>query len=287
MNLRICPCCGGSLKPGLLAWHFSCANCDYEASTLAPRINELEARAKIDESQREAALHEIRLSNFSRLVDDIRLLVPESGASMVDVGSAHGWFVEIAKRYFQVIGIEPDEEIAQSATARGLPIRHGFFPDALVDGEKFRVIVFNDVFEHIRDVDDVVVACRMHLVDDGLLVLNLPNVQGLYYRISKFVARLGVTGPFRRMWQEELPSPHLHYFSAASLKSLVARHGFLLERLEELPAASVRGLWHRVRYAPSPNVLMDFVLFVGALIVLPLSRLTSSDTVVLFFRRAS
>jgi len=286
MGAVSCPCCGGGLRRGLLYWHYECSSCDYEASNLMPGINSAALRGGVDESQREAALRAIRVANFSRLVRVIGALVPDPDTSLLDVGCAHGWFLEAAASRFRVVGIEPDEEIAGFARRKGLPVRVGYFPAVLGSEEKFGVIVFNDVFEHLPRVDAALDACSTHLADNGWLILNLPNVRGLFYRCARLLAGLGWTGPFCRMWQQGLPSPHLHYFSARSLAKLAARHNFMLQRSEEIDAVTFKGLWQRVRYAGSYHVLRDVVPFLGALALLPFARLASSDAIILFFRRA-
>lgn len=90
---------------------------------------------------------------------------------------------------------------------RGLPVRPGYFPDALTPDESFDAIVFNDVIEHIPDIASALDACNARLSENGLLVLNLPNSRGFFYRLSKIFARLGWRNPFNRLWQKDLPSP--------------------------------------------------------------------------------
>ncbi len=45
---------------------------------------------------------------------------------------------------------------------KGLPARKGYFPDALDKKEKFDVIVFNDVIEHIPNIEGALASCFQH-----------------------------------------------------------------------------------------------------------------------------
>jgi SAM-dependent methyltransferase len=281
-----CPCCENHLRPGLVSWHQCCSVCRYEASHFVPTLTDVAALAAIDEPRRELALRELRSANFETVIGMIRAAVLSRDARLLDVGCAHGWFLEAAAAHFRVLGLEPDTVVGGAARDRGLPVRIGFFPAALADDECFDVIVFNDVFEHLTDLPAALSACRRHLVSGGRLVINLPNVQGLFYRFSKLLLRFGVRGPFSRMWQEGLPSPHLHFFSAESLRALLAHHGFVFVQAAELPAVTLNGLWQRVRYTRDTHPLRSALMFAGALVLIPLGRVFASDAMVLLFRRS-
>jgi len=51
-----------------------------------------------------------------------------------------------------------------------------------------------------------------------VLVLNLPTSGGSLYRVAKLLCRFGAKGFFERLWQRNLPSPHLHYFDDRNLR---------------------------------------------------------------------
>ncbi|MGZ8318760.1 MAG: class I SAM-dependent methyltransferase [Telluria sp.] len=144
--------CGNITSSGLLPWHSTCRHCNYERADLAPHINNQAADALLNEGDGEAALRALRTENFKVIVDEaVRFAVP-GPKRLLDVGSAHGWFLEAAADQFEVLGVEPDDTLARHSLSRGLPVRTGYFPDALTADETFDVIVFNDVIEHIPDV---------------------------------------------------------------------------------------------------------------------------------------
>lgn len=194
-----CLVCAGSTRVGLFAWHRLCPSCCYESAELASVINEASAHNRVDEMDREVALRSLRAENFKVIVELIDRLAPVSARRLLDVGSAHGWFLEEASKRFDVVGIEPDTTVAERARDRGLPVRIGYFPEVLNENELFDVIVFNDVIEHIPDIKRALQASHDQLNPDGLLVLNLPRSSGVFYRVAKVCARLNWHGPFERM----------------------------------------------------------------------------------------
>lgn len=280
-----CLVCGHATTAGLLGWHRTCPACHYESAALAPTINDAAAHAHLNEADREAGLKAVRAENFKTIAEYASQYAPAGASRLLDVGSAHGWFLEAANRKFQVLGLEPDTAVADKAAAKGLAVRNGYFPDALEAHETFDVIVFNDVIEHIPDIQSAIAACRERLSTNGILILNLPNSSGFFYRLSKLFARLGWTAPFERLWQKGLPSPHVHYFRAENLSQLVAKQGFVLEMKAELPSLRASGLLERLRCTGQTSGLALYAQYFSILLTLPVLRAFPSDIVVCVFRR--
>lgn len=284
-STAVCIVCGNQTQEGIGAWHFACRACKYESSRLISSINEKQTHAYVNEDDREKALKAIRVQNFRAIVDIAETLAPANANTLLDVGSAHGWFLEEARAKFEVLGLEPDAVVGELAAKKGLPVRRGFFPEALTAAERFDIIVFNDVIEHIPDIGSALKACHDRINHGGLLVLNLPSSRGIFYRISKMFARCGCAGPFARMWQQGMPSPHVHYFSPRNLNTLVTRFGFVRVYDGELPSVSGSGLLQRLRYAGKVNPIALYAQYMAILCVLPVLRLFSSDIIVCVFRK--
>lgn len=238
-------------------------------------------------ADREVALRSVRSENFKIIVARLAQLAPGTATRLLDVGSAHGWFLDEAGKRFSVAGVEPDEVVARAALARGLPVRIGYFPQALCEGERFDIIVFNDVIEHIPDIGSALAACNARLNPDGLLVLNVPRSSGFFYRVSKLLARLNWNGPFERMWQKGLPSPHLHYFNETNLDQLVARRGFASVQSFHLRALRSDGLLERIRFAGQRHPAALYAQYALVLCALPFIRLLPSDIIVCIYRKAA
>jgi 2-polyprenyl-3-methyl-5-hydroxy-6-metoxy-1,4-benzoquinol methylase len=281
----VCIVCGTPKAAGLADWHSTCVSCAYESGALEGGINEQEHMARLDENERETGLKALRLENFREIVAYARQFAAPGATRLLDVGSAHGWFLEMAGDHFDVLGVEPDVEVGTRAAARGLAVRSGYFPQALADGEHFDVIVFNDVIEHIPDIRSALAACAARLNTGGILILNLPNSRGFFYRLSKVLARIGWRGPFDRLWQKDLPSPHVHYFRLENLARLVGQHGFELVHSAELPSLRAKGLLARMRCVGNVPAVSLYAQYLVILCAIPVLRVFPSDIIVGIFRK--
>ena len=274
----VCPICTNELFSGHQAWHFLCDDCGYEKANFKPTINTYSAHLLIDESARETGLRELRISNFKKLINRIKQIKP-AGGRLLDVGCAHGWFLEAAKNDFDVFGLEPDETIFNTTTQYGLPIRMGFFPKDLPPDEKFDVITFNDVIEHVPDILNTIKSCHTYLNSDGLLVLNLPSSKGIFYKLSNIFCRLGLTRFFDRLWQKDLPSPHLHYFNPSNIVTLLENNGFQVRKTGSLPTINFSGLYTRINYTGDLGFVIRNCLYLTVAIALPFLKILPRDVV--------
>ena len=287
MQVTRCPVCGGRMARGRHAWLLRCQACGFRGSTLRPTIGETRTAGSIDEDLRAGGLERLRRDNFERLLDRLCRRIEPSGARLLDVGCAHGWFIEECAGTFDASGIEPDLTVSEGTRRRGLPVRTGYFPDALESGERFDVITFNDVLEHIPSIDATMDACHRHLTGQGLLVVNAPSRQGTFYRISRLLVRLGIRGPFERMWQVGFPSPHVHYFDTATMSRIAADHGFVVESRSTLPSISVKGLYSRIRYSRDVSAVRAGILASLIAVASPVLRLFPADINVWVLRRGA
>lgn len=264
------------MKFGVNDWHAECPECAYESADLASTINSIDTASVLDEYAREVSLKSVRDVNFSVLAQILRQLKPQGGA-LLDVGCAHGWFLDKTKDFFRSSGVEPDESIFNATKARGLEVAHGYFPQALLPDSKFDIIAFNDVLEHIPTVEDALKACKEHLSPGGLLLINLPSSNGFFYRLSKLLARVGICGFFDRMWQKGMPSPHVHYFNQKNLSELLGKQRFEVVQTGALDVLHAKGLYTRLAYSKVNSVAKNVLLYVMLMLSLPILKLLPSD----------
>lgn len=279
MHSKYCPVCNCSMCPGLAIWHSECDSCGYEMAQFKSAINEALAHEKVDETSRATGLQALRFENFNRLLRMIVQSGPRTGR-LLDVGCAHGWFLEAAqKQGFEAVGIEPDLKIFKATAKRGLSVRQGYFPSDLGEAERFDVIVFNDVFEHIPDMIATLNGCKNHLTPGGVLVLNLPSSSGFFYRIARLLMLLHIKSFFERLWQKGLPSPHLHYFNAANIQLLLHANGFEEVKRGQLASVRLKGLFTRISYTKEHALPVRLLMYLIIAMIFPLTLIMPSDIV--------
>jgi SAM-dependent methyltransferase len=260
---------------------YHCRDCGLWASDIRPTSG----KEGFDEFRREVGLVTLRRHNYIRILDTVGSMAGLAGAAVLDVGCAHGWFLRMAKERGAIVtGIEPDPEIAGSAVADAA-VRVGFFPEALAPGETFDVVVFNDVIEHIPDIQAALTSCREHLRPGGLLVVNLPLSSGILYRLSVAAGTLGIKGTFDRMWQRGFPSPHVWYLSKKNLPQLARTAGFSVEAFEYLQTMVLTGLWSRVGMDRG-GVVPRLFLYTGLVAIYPFVKWLLPRDIGLFVFRA-
>jgi SAM-dependent methyltransferase len=266
-------------------WLRRCAACQTLKAALAIDIPTTPAEAGVDEAQREAGLGALRNRNNRTLLSALEALVPR-GARLLDVGCGPGFLLGLARDDgLRAEGLEPDANVVQAARSAGVQVREGFFPDALAAGEQFDVIVFNDVLEHIPDLRGALEASWRHLRPGGVLCLNCPSRHGLFFRTAAALDRLGLHGPYDRLWQRELSSPHVWYFTPETLHRAAGRAGFAPIRDVRLETVEMEGLWARIRCVRDQSLPISLAAYAFTIATFPLSRTLPSDAVACFFRK--
>jgi SAM-dependent methyltransferase len=146
------------------------------------------------------------------------------GQRALDVGCSSGAWLEVAAAEGIVAtGVELGETTAQDARNRGLDVRTGTLEQAFPaqTEERFDLITFWDVLEHLRDPRQELAAAARLLTPGGVVAATFPNVEGWYPRLTyRLLARR--TGA----WEyPELPL-HLYDFAPGTARRLFERTGY-------------------------------------------------------------
>lgn len=280
-----CIVCDNKMDGPYRGYWYACPNCDFLCSNLSPTIGVHNASHAIDEAGRRKGLEHLRRANFEDILDFIDRCRQGNHVRLLDVGCAHGWFLQAAReRNYKVAGIEPDPSSASLASP-DLNVITGYFPDMLPKGASFDLICFNDVLEHLPDPRAIADACFDRLAPNGLLIVNLPSSQGVLFQICRALARVGIGWPIDRMWQRGLPSPHLTYFHPVILARLLGTHGFRELHRRQLPAIQQTGLWARLRCDEQSSAIKSGILWISITILSPLLKFLPSDATVQIFQK--
>lgn len=155
---------------------------------------------------------EILSREFAKTVEFIRSVGPANG-NLLEVGCAYGLFLQEAKPYYDVHGVELVQEAATYCHSLGLTnVKHGVLTKDYLDKiGTLDVAIMLDVIEHIDNVAEVVEIIATHLRPGGSFILTTGDW-------SSLVARL--TGP---KWRLMAPPLHLWYFTPRSLEKLGQR----------------------------------------------------------------
>lgn len=255
-------------------WLDNCPSCNFKQSTLKSG-----AGRGVD------GLETLRKQNFQTIIERLASHIDLTKAKCLEVGCAEGWFLEAMTAIGADISAVEASDQALERQKEGYNVIHGFFPDALPTSQKYDLIIFNDVFEHLPDPVASLKKCEEFLNPNGLLIINLPNSNGIFYRLSAVLKTIGMRTPFDRLWQKDLPSPHMTYFSNDNMPSFTSKYSRLSKiDLFYLPSIVKTGLHDRIK--ASYRGVSGNIIYTGLLGLLPFMRALPQDIMVFVFRKA-
>jgi hypothetical protein len=103
----------------------------------------------------------------------------------VELASNDGYLLQFFQKLgVPVLGIEPAENVAQAAIAKGVPTLSEFFGVALArrlatSHGRADLIAANNVLAHVPDINDFVGGVRVLLKDQGVVTMEFPHVMNL------------------------------------------------------------------------------------------------------------
>jgi SAM-dependent methyltransferase len=175
----------------------------------------------------------VYLSSFSETaVTNARDLVARTatartlgpGSLAVEIASNDGYLLShYVERGIPVLGIEPAQNIAPVAEARGVRTVCEFFSPELAADLVARVgradvIHANNVLAHVPDLNGVMDGIRLLLKDDGVAIVEVPSLRDMIEHVE-----------FDTIYHE-----HLCYFSLTAIHRLAGRHGLTVVDVEHL-----------------------------------------------------
>ena len=149
----------------------------------------------------------------------------EAGDSVVEVGSNDGYMLNIFKNNgFDVLGIEPSGNVAQTAIEKGIPTDICFFGEAVgkalaAKGVRPRFVAANNVMAHVPDLNDFVRGFLHLLTGDAVLTVEVHYFRDLFEK-----------NQFDAFYHE-----HYCYYTIRAADLLFRRHGLRLFDVERLP----------------------------------------------------
>jgi SAM-dependent methyltransferase len=187
------------------------------------------------------------VEHAGRLVDQaIRRQGLDPTSRVVEIGSNDGYLLQhVIANGIPALGVEPARNIAAVAVAKGVPTRNEFFSTAAATSiaasfGQADLIVANNVFAHVPDLNDFTGGMAALLRPDGLLVIEVA-----------YLVKLIEHNEFDTIYHE-----HFMYYTVLSARSVLGRHGLRLMDVEELAThgGSIR-LWVVHEDDPRPTTV--------------------------------
>lgn len=172
--------------------------------------------------------------DLARKNDSHTLLVELAGenAKVLEIGPATGFVSKVlTQRGCSVTGIEKDPVAAAQASRFCARMIEGDIEQLdltdLLGEERFDVVMFGDVLEHLQDPKTVLKKIQPFLATDGKAVASIPNVAHGSIRLALLRGRFDYTDTGL------LDRSHLRFFTRRSIAQLFDEAGYVIEHWDE------------------------------------------------------
>lgn len=146
-------------------------------------------------------------------------------STVVDIGSNDGILLKPFKALgVKVLGVDPAQNLADRATIEGVPTLPKFFDSQLAEEIVGRIgnidiVTANNVFAHIRDLDEIVKGIKILLKEDGVFIFEVAY-------LGDFIEK----NYFDLIYHE-----HLYYHAVGPLDYFFKKHGMIIFDVERVP----------------------------------------------------
>lgn len=166
------------------------------------------------------------------------LRLAPTGVRILDVGCGSGQTgLRLREKGNVVWGADSAPEVKELCDARldRFILADVTSPEAMAEAlgaERFDVIVFADVLEHLTDPLGILRLYSGYLAPGGRLMVSVPNVTVWNVRLNMLRGRFDYTPT------GTLDRTHLRFFTRATLRRALAESGFEIERLDVNPGVA-------------------------------------------------
>ena len=145
------------------------------------------------------------------------------GSQVLEIASNDGYLLQYFRALgIPVLGVEPTANTAEVATGKGIPTIVDFFGQALAEQRlagSADLIVGNNVFAHVPDINDFSAGLKTALKPDGVISLEFPHLLRLIEQVQ-----------FDTIYHE-----HFSYLSLGTAERILGSAGLKLFDVEQWP----------------------------------------------------
>lgn len=161
------------------------------------------------------------VKHFDQLAKLIKTLIPENG-NVLEIGSNDGTLLEaFSRQNIQAVGLEPAENLNIEVRKKGLSVITGYLEECsenieLLSQAPYDLIVGNNVFAHIADLNLAVKLCASLLKNQGKFVFEVAHLLSLVEHTL-----------FDTIYHE-----HMSYHSILALEPFLNKHNLEIIRVD-------------------------------------------------------
>lgn len=159
-------------------------------------------------------------AEFEKILQTIQKHIQPSPKKLklLEIGSAYGFFLDIASPNFDCVGIEVAEDAVEFSRKKKNKVYQGIVTQQLLDEiGKVDVIVMLDVIEHLENPKQTLQMLYNSLNKDGIIVIVTGDISG-------FLPQL-----MQKNWRLMTPPQHTFFFSKQTLADMCQKVGFSIK----------------------------------------------------------
>lgn len=168
---------------------------------------------------------------FANTRFELLKFIPGDVNRILDVGCASGNFGAFLKtrKNYEIWGVEPNQQSAEEAKSKLDKVIIGLFSSgtAGLTGQKFDLVCFNDVLEHLVNPEDALAFSKDILKENGYILASIPNIR--YYRVILSLLR---DKDFKYQKFGVMDETHLRFFTQKSMIRLFETNNYEVLTIE-------------------------------------------------------
>lgn len=184
-------------------------------------LNKLNIKNEIEISEREN--RKINFADRVRRIDKI-WRKPKEASNLLEIGCGEGLFLDQARNSgYRVSGIEPNEKASRYVRdILGINVTTATLAESGIEHDSIDIVVMLHVMEHLLDPQKEISEIRNILKKNGLLVLEMPNIDSLPYKF------------LRKKWRQFFIPDHYWFFSKKTISIFLEKQGFKIIQIESI-----------------------------------------------------
>jgi 2-polyprenyl-3-methyl-5-hydroxy-6-metoxy-1,4-benzoquinol methylase len=217
-KINICPVCEYPKSVSVPDYneHFlvKCKSCNFVYSKQKPTKEELdEVYDNYDYSMENSSPTSASIKKYKDICNYLMSLGKIS--SVLDIGCGKGAWLNIFKEFgCNTFGTEYNDDLKTFASSIGhTMLDGGLFPIVKKD-QKFDLIIFTEVIEHIQNPNEVLSYFNSILSNNGLIFITTPNFSAIERHF------------LRGKWKNVMYPEHLSYYTPATLNHVLKKNGY-------------------------------------------------------------
>lgn len=232
-----------------------------------------------------------RKRQYRQVMERLRRVATPS-KKVLDVGCSYGWFLDIASDFgWSSTGAEPSKKVFETLSKHSCGDVYNLGIEELtkIPGS-FGMIALWNVFEHLPSSERALELLGEKLEPGGILLLCVPNFNGLITKVSILAHRLTfgfAKNHLFRLYQLDNGYPHLYHFNRFNLEKLLRKHGFDPMAYWEQDIVDTSNINARTESYLNGKGLSACLMNLALVILQWTARLTGNDELVILARKKS